>query len=114
MVSEPEPVQPFSHIHRSYPKTAIRALYNPSAADAGCVCRVRTRYVLRFAPELMIAFISIPYCAAGPSIRRVAQPVMRFSRTANTSYMVIAITLMTVRPANTNGIRICEPANIMR
>jgi hypothetical protein len=47
-------------------------------------------------------------------IPRVAQPVMRRSSKANVSYMTIAITLMTTKPANTSGMRIDDPADIIR
>ena len=42
---------------------------------------------------------------------RVAQPVMRRSSNAKNSYIAIAMTLMTMRPANTSGIRIDDPAS---
>ena len=52
------------------------------------------------------------YVAACPP--RCAQPVMRRSITAKNSYIAIAITPITARPANTKGIFIDEPADIMR
>ena len=45
---------------------------------------------------------------------RCAQPVIRRSSTANNSYIAIAITPITNSPANTSGIRIDEPADIIR
>ena len=51
---------------------------------------------------------------AAAVIPRCAQPVIRRSSTANASYITIAITPITNRPAKTNGIRIDEPAAIIR
>ena len=45
---------------------------------------------------------------------RCAQPVVRFSTTANSSYIAIAITPITTSPANASGICIDEPADISR
>ena len=47
-------------------------------------------------------------------IPRCAQPVIRRSSTAKNSYITIAITPITNRPANTSGMRIDEPAAIIR
>jgi hypothetical protein len=47
-------------------------------------------------------------------IPRCAQPVIRRSSTAKNSYITIAITPITNSQANTSGIRIDEPADIIR
>ena len=39
---------------------------------------------------------------------------MRLSTNANSSYIAIAITPITTSPANTSGMRIDEPADIIR
>jgi len=83
--------------------------------------KVRRSFIARFsaAPWQGAArkIGSVPVCPCFShlaSMPRVAQPVMRRSNTANTSYIKIAITLMTIRPAKTSGMRICEPADIIR
>lgn len=45
---------------------------------------------------------------------RCAQPVIRFSSTANSSYMTIAITAITTSPANASGIFMADPADTSR
>ncbi len=49
-----------------------------------------------------------------PPALRCAQPVVRFSITANSSYMIIAIAPITTRPPNARPICIDEPAEISR
>ena len=49
-----------------------------------------------------------------PPALRCAHPVVRFSITANSSYMIIAIAPITTRPPNASPICIDEPAEISR
>ena len=55
-----------------------------------------------------------PATRYSPWLPRCAHPVVRFSINENSSYIAIAMTPITTRPANASGMRCCEPAVCIR
>jgi len=65
----------------------------------------------RVAPRVSILETARPQV---PWLPRWAQAVVRFSTSANNSYMAMAITPITIRPEKASGIFMAEPADTSR